>query len=366
MPLAWIALNSVKGLGPVKIKQLVDHFGSAEAVFECSSAELRQGGVIPEPCIVQIIDKAIFAVAEQQLALARKEGVSVLTRESKNYPPYLKEIFAPPPVIFVKGDTSVFSGHAVGIVGTRHPTAYGSSVTRTITKELVEQGLVIVSGLALGIDAVAHRTCLEAGGRTVAVLGCGIDEIYPRTNAALAEEIARTGAIVSEFPLGTPPESFNFPRRNRIISGLSAGVVLVEGGERSGGLITAHYAVQQGRDVFAVPGPITSAMSMGPFNLIKEGAIPARSGREIAEALSLIENPHLKVNAAALPLMSVPVSLLSQSEKQIYERLSGTPQRIDELSDATGSSVTQLFDVLLNLELKGLARQQSGQCYVRG
>lgn len=365
MPLAWIALNSVKGLGPVKIKQLIDHFGSAEAVFKCPAALLRRGGVVPEPCVAQLLDKRLFDAAEEQLALARKEKVTVLTSASDGYPPYLKEIFAPPPVLFVKGDVSVFSRHAVGVVGTRHPTAYGRGVTAAITRELVEQGLVIVSGLALGIDTVAHQTCIEAGGRTIAVLGCGIDQLYPRSNRILAEKIIETGAIVSEFPMGTEPEPFNFPRRNRIISGLSAGVLCAEGGERSGGLITAHYAVQQGRDVFAVPGPITSAMSMGPFNLIKEGAIPARSGREIAEALSFIENPHLKVNTAALPLMSVPLSLLSQGERQVYDLLSGTPQRIDEISDATGRTVTQLFDVLLNLELKGLARQQSGQCYVR-
>jgi DNA processing protein len=365
MPLAWIALNSVKGLGPVKIKQLIDHFGFAEAVFKSSSAELRRGGVIPESCVAQIFDKRLFTVAEEQLLLARKEGVSVLTLASKNYPPYLKEIFAPPAVLFVKGDISVFEQHAIGVVGTRHPTAYGRGVTRTVVKELVGQGLVIVSGLALGIDTEAHHTCIEAGGRTIAVLGCGIDQMYPKSNSALAEKIVEKGAVVSEFPMATPPESFNFPRRNRIISGLSAGVLLVEGGERSGGLITAHYAVQQGRDVFAVPGPITSAMSNGPFNLIKEGAIPVRSGREVAEALSLIENPHLKASTADLPLMGVPFSLLSQSERQVYDQLSGTPQRVDEIAEATGCTVMQLFDVLLNLELKGLARQQSGQCYVR-
>jgi DNA processing protein len=228
----------------------------------------------------------------------------------------------------------------------------------------VEQGLAIVSGLAMGIDTVAHQTCIDAGGRTIGVLGSGIDCIYPKSNEHLAEKIVETGAIVSEFPMGTRPEPFNFPRRNRIISGLSAGVLLVEGGEKSGGLITAHYAVQQGRDVFAVPGPITSAQSTGPFNLIRDGAVPARSGREIAEALSFIENPHLKVNTTAMPLMSAPVSLLSQSEKKVYEVLSATPRRIDEIADASAITMAQLFDVLLNLELKGLARQQSGQCYV--
>jgi len=365
MPLAWITLNSVKGLGPVKIKQLVNHFGSAEAVFKCSVDELRAGGVIPERLAGQILDKKNFDNAEEQLNMAADNGVAVLTPASKVFPPYLREIFAPPPVLFVKGDLSAFSRHAIGIVGTRHPTAYGAAVTRTLTRELCEKGLVIVSGLAQGIDTHAHTACLEAGGTTIAVLGTGIDRMYPKSNQELSEKIAQGGALVSEFPMGTPPEAFNFPRRNRIISGLSAGVLLIEGGERSGGLITAHYAVQQGRDVFAVPGPITSAMSMGPFKLIREGAIPARSGKEIAEALSLIENPLLKVNTADLPPLQVPLDLLSAPEKQVYDELTGTPLRIDELAEATGRTVMQLFDVLLNLELKGLARQQSGQSYVR-
>jgi len=367
MPLAWIALNSVKGLGPVKIKQLVNHFGSAGAVFKASASELRKGGVVPESCVAEILGAGLITAAEQQLADARDRGVEVLTPASEGYPAYLREIYAPPPVLFVKGDLSVFSRHAVGVVGTRRPTAYGAAVTKTLTRELVEQGLVIVSGLALGIDTVAHRTCLEAGGNTIAVLGCGIDRIYPAVNGGLAEDISKSGAVVSEFPMGAGPEAFHFPRRNRIISGLSAGVLLIEGGERSGGLITAHYAVQQGRDVFAVPGPITSPLSMGPFNLIKEGAIPARSGREIAEALSLIQNPLLVSRGTAeLPPLAVPLSFLSQSERQIYDQLSGTAQRIDELSAATGRTVMDLFDLLLNLELKGMARQLSGQCYVRG
>ena len=210
MPLAWIALNSVKGLGPVKIKQLIDHFGSAEAVLKCPAAELRRGGVIPEACIGQILDKGILGKAEEQLGLALKSRVSVLTMASKNYPPYLKEIFAPPAVLFVKGNVSVFSQHAVGVVGTRRPTVYGRGVTRAIVKELVGQGLAIASGLAMGIDTEAHHACIEAGGRTIAVLGCGIDQVYPKNNLALADTIIETGALVSEFPMGTPP--------NRLIS----------------------------------------------------------------------------------------------------------------------------------------------------
>jgi DNA processing protein len=365
MPLEWIALNSVTGLGPVRIKRLIDHYGSAAEVFKRPASELARSGIIPEMCIAGLADRALFIEAEKQRAWAEKAGVAVLTLASENYPPYLKEIFAPPPVIFVRGDLSVFSVHAVGVVGTRTPTVYGKTATISITRELVEHGLAIVSGLALGIDTLAHQTCIEQSGRTIAVLGCGIDRIYPASNALLAKKISGQGAIVSEFPMGTGPEAYNFPRRNRIISGLSAGVLVVEGGEKSGSLITAHYALQQGRDVFAVPGPISSPLSTGPFNLIKQGAIPARSGHEIAEALSLIEHPHLKSAASSGPVISAPLTLLSETERAVYDALSETPCRIDELSEVSGRPVMQLFDLLLNLELKGLARQMSGGRYVR-
>jgi len=366
MPLEWIALNSINGLGPVKIKRLVEHYGSAAEVFRRPVSELARSGLVPEMCVPELLNKNLLVEAEKQRAWAEKEGAAVLTLASPEYPPYLKEIFGPPPVIFVRGDVSVFSLHAVAIVGTRSPTPYGKTVTPTITRELVERGLVIVSGLAAGIDTIAHQTCLEQNGRTIAVLGCGIDRIFPNTNAPLAEKIcANKGAVVSEFPMGTPPEAFRFPRRNRIISGLSAGVLVVEGGERSGSLITAHYALQQGRDVFAVPGPISSLLSTGPFNLIKEGAIPARSGREIAESLSLIEHPNLRAAASSGPVVSSPLSLLSETERAVYDALGETPRRIDELAESSGRPVMELFDLLLNLELKGLARQMSGGRYVR-
>jgi DNA processing protein len=361
----WIALNSVKGLGPVKIGKLIEHYGSAAEVLKRAPAELAKSGLVPDPCIAGLADKTLLTEAEKQFAWAEKEGVAVLTLKDPKYPPYLKEIFAPPPVIFVRGDLSLFSLHAVAVVGTRNPTAYGKTVTQSITRELVEEGLVIVSGLARGIDTVAHQTCLDKGGHTVAVLGCGIDRIYPPANEQLCKTIGERGSVVSEFPMGTGPEAYNFPRRNRIISGLSAGVLIVEGGEKSGGLITAHYALQQGRDVFAVPGPITSPLSRGPFNLIKEGAIPARSGREIAAALSLIEHPHLREAASAGMVISAPLSLLSESEREVYDKLSETPRRIDELSETVKRPVSQLFGVLLNLELKGLAQQMSGGLYVR-
>jgi DNA processing protein len=366
MPLEWIALNSIAGLGPVRVQRLVERYGSAAEVLRRPVSELTHSGLVPEACAAELSDKNLLARADQQRAQAEKEGASVLTLASPEYPPYLKEIFGPPPVIFVRGDVSVFSRHAVAIVGTRHPTPYGKTVTPALIRELLERGLVIVSGLAMGIDTIAHQACLENKGRTVAVLGCGIDQLYPKTNVPFAEKIcAGGGAVVSEFPMGTPPEPFRFPRRNRIISGLSAGVVVVEGGEKSGSLITAHYALQQGRDVFAVPGPVTSSLSTGPFMLIKNGAIPARSGREIAEALSLIEHPNLRAAATAGPVVSAPLSLLSETERAVFNALSDTPRRIDEVAEACGRPVMELFDLMLNLELKGLARQMSGGRYVR-
>jgi DNA processing protein len=365
MSLEWIALNSVKGLGPVRIKKLIDAFGSPENVFSYSPAALAAKGLVPDACVAQMASKQLFADAQEQYDRAEKAGVVIITLASEKYPVYLKEIFAPPPVLFVKGDIAVFDSHALGVVGTRSPTVYGREAALSITRELIDAGIVIVSGLAAGIDAVAHQACIDHGGRTIAVLGCGIDIIYPAKNAALAEKIGSAGALVSEFPLGTRPEAFNFPRRNRIISGLSAGVLVVEGGEKSGSLITAHYALQQGRDVFAVPGPITSAASIGTFNLIRDGAIPARSGREIAAALTFIENPRLRTGVLGGLTIDAPLALLSDQERPVYDALSASPQRIDELSESTGRPVIELLEALLTLELKGLVRQISGQLFVR-
>jgi DNA processing protein len=360
----WIALNSVTGLGPVRIKHLLDRFGSPGEIFKLGAAKLGIGGLIPQECMVQLSDKTLFARAEEEAASVEKKGIMVLTLSDERYPPYLKEIFAPPPVLYVKGDVSVFSLHAVAVVGTRMPSLYGKNVTGTLVKELAGHGLAIVSGLARGVDTIAHTTCVEAGGRTVAVLGCGIDHDYANRNPGLNEKIVSKGAIVSEFPLGTQPVPFNFPRRNRIISGCAAGTLVIEGSEKSGALITAHYAVQQGRDVFAVPGPITSRLSMGPFSLIRQGAIPARSGHEIAAALSFIENPHCKLRVSS-PMPDIQLEGLAGTEREVFDNLSSAPRRIDELAEATGTPVMQLFAVLLNLELKGLARQVSGQQYVR-
>jgi len=364
MPVAWIALNLVKGLGPVRIKNLIETYGTPDAVFEVPPSRLVQQGMLSSAIASQLHDSTLFKKAEKQCREAEKLGVSIVALTDSRYPAYLKEIFAPPPVLFIKGNLKVFEQHGIGVIGTRNPTVYGKQTTRKIVGSLVNRNLVIISGLARGIDTVAHEICLEAGGYTVAVLGCGIDIIYPKTNKALAEKICTKGALVSEFPFGTAPETFNFPRRNRIISGLSAGVVVIEAGPKSGSLITANYAVQQGRDVFAVPGPIYSPQSLGTFNLIKDGAIPARDGNEIAESLSVISNTHsMKCNTASF--VTAQVDLLNEMERSIFESLSMVPCRIDEIAEKTGRKIADLFDALLNLELRGVIRQVSGQMYIR-
>lgn len=361
---AWIALNSVKGLGPVRIKQLLDIYRTPEAVFKESPSRLASSGVIPELCALQLGDASLFDEAAKEIQAAQAAGVRILTLADSEYPQYLREIFAPPPVLFTKGDISVFNRHAVAIVGTRNPTSYGRTVALSMSRELVEQGFAIISGVALGIDTIAHEACIEKGGKTIGVLGCGIDRVYPSSNKKLYDAIAASGALVSEFPIGTSPEAFNFPRRNRIISGLSAGTLVIEAGEKSGSLITAHYALQQGRNLYAVPGPITSAQSNGTFTLIRDGAEPVRCGKDIAESLKVIVNPQV-MTFTSCPTPKLPLALLSDMERIAFDTLSDTPIRIDELAERCSLTITNLFDTLLNLELKGLIRQVSGQQFIR-
>ncbi len=362
MSVSWIALNSVKGLGPVRIAQLIQQFGTPEKIFEASPDLLLDQGVIPEACIGRLKDDSLFKNAEKQLSKCSKAGVQIITLADDDYPAYLKEIFAPPPVLYVRGDLDALKGHALAVVGTRCPTVYGKQIARSITADLSSR-LVIVSGLAKGIDTAAHESCLEHGGRTIAVLGCGIDRIYPSENQRLAEQIAERGLLISEFPLGTLPESFNFPRRNRIISGLSCGVLVVEAGEKSGSLITAHYALQQGRDIFAVPGPVTSPVSAGTFNLLKEGAVPVRNAQDIFESVVAVSNQSLLKSPPSCECS--PAAILSSDEQEVLNTLSENPVRIDEISEISGRAVSDLFDILLNLELKGFICQVCGQQYRR-
>ena len=357
MSLAWIALNSIVGLGPVGFGRLLERYGTAEAVFDESPDKIVREGLLTPALAAQLKSPQLMEVARLQLQQAREMDAAILTLADNRYPSYLREIFAPPPLIFVRGDPSVFSRHA------RSPTTYGKQATAQITRELVEHNFVIVSGLARGIDTAAHESALAAGGATIAVLGSGIDNIYPSVNIALADKIAASGCIVSEFPFGTAPEAFNFPRRNRIISGCAAAVIVVEAGEKSGSLITARYALQQGREVCAVPGPIHSPVSRGTFNLMREGATPVRSGHELAETLTAITSPRLAANLQQRHELSETV--FTEGERLVLEGLSDIPMRIDAIAEQHRMPIADLFVMLLNLELKGLVQQFSGQQFVR-
>ncbi|MBD3316209.1 MAG: DNA-protecting protein DprA, partial [Chitinivibrionales bacterium] len=256
-----------------------------------------------------------------------------------------------------------FERHAVGVVGTRRPTNYGERATAHLVRDLVKRNVTVVSGLALGIDAIAHQTCIDGDAVTIAVLGSGIDRITPATNRKLGERILERGAIISEFPVGTPPEPYNFPRRNRIISGLSAGVIVVEAGRRSGALITAHYALQQGREIFALPGSIFSQQSEGTFELLRNGAVPIRNACDVTEAIRVIPAP---------PRVSTPqrtirpaAELLSAGERAVFEHIADEPLRLDQIAERSTRVMSELFDILLNLELKGLVQQVAGQQFVR-
>src|SRR5438128_8040536 len=267
----WLGLTRVDGLGIRGAHKLVERFGSAAAVYGAPAAELESCGLAGHVARA-ISSQAGLKEAELQMEAAAKLQYQIVTYESDAYPPLLKQIADPPLVLYAQGDAKALSEHALAMVGTRRPSAYGSSVAHRLARDLAERRLVIVSGLARGIDSACHRGALEAKGKTVAVLGSGLDVIYPREHKRLAQEIAQAGAVISECPLGTAPTPENFPIRNRVISGLALGVVIVEAAEYSGSLITARLALEQNREVFAVPGNITSAQSFGPNHLIKQGA----------------------------------------------------------------------------------------------
>ncbi|MFP4417620.1 MAG: DNA-processing protein DprA [Fibrobacterota bacterium] len=362
MPLHWIALNAVRGLGPVRIKHLLEIFGTPEKIFDQSATALSRQAGISEAIASQIKNQDLLRIAEDQLRLAQKHGVEVITLDNKLYPGLLREIFAPPPVLYAKGRLDCFDSPSIAVVGTRRPSSYGFQAAGQLVTELVRMHITIVSGLALGIDTCAHQKCVDNEAPTIAVLGCGIDRVYPSTNRALADRIVEKGVILSEFSLGTAPEAFNFPRRNRIISGLSSGTLVVEAGQKSGALITADYANQQGRDVYVVPGSIFSERSAGTHALLKNGAIPVRSAQDIVENMTTLS---LKNPPAGCALSSKVEELLNESETAIVQELTADGVRLDQLSEATGKSINALMDTLLNLELRGFIRQLPGQLFVR-
>lgn len=352
--------------------KLLRHFGSPRAIYLASLTELESCG-LTAPVAQAIFAQAGLPEAEKELQAAEKAGCRLLTLTSDEYPPLLREISDPPLVLYLRGDVKAFSRHTVAMVGTRRPTAYGSSVAHRLASDLAQRGLAIASGLARGIDSASHRGALEAAGKTVAVLGSGVDVIYPRENKRLAEKIIESGALISEFPLGTSPAPENFPIRNRIISGLSLGVVIVEGAEYSGSLITARLALEQNREVFAIPGNITSAQSFGPNQLIKQGAKLVDSWFDVIEEFpSNIRVQILPPQDAAETgsAKSQPGALfeasLTPDQKTVFEVL-----RADEalFVDSIFGSLTlpqpRVLAALLELEMTGLVRQLPGKNFIR-
>ncbi|HTV56866.1 MAG TPA: DNA-processing protein DprA [Terriglobia bacterium] len=369
----WVGLGRVDGLGARGALSLVKRFASPAAVYSASLSDLEACGLSSR------VARAIrahegLAAAERELDGARKLDCQVFSLSSEAYPPLLKQISDPPLAIYIKGDNSLLSKHAIAIVGSRRPSAYGSSVAHRLAGDLAPRGLVVVSGMARGIDSASHRGALEARGKTIAVLGSGVDVIYPRENKRLSEAIIESGAIISEFPLGTHPAPENFPIRNRVISGLSLGTVIVEAAEYSGSLITARLALEQNREVFAVPGNITSAQSFGPNLLIKQGAKLVDQWLDVVEELPAAVRMQLltpagasDTAASATPGAVLPLTMeLGGDEKIVYESLRADEALyVDSVCNAVSLPQGRVLAALLALEMNGLIKQLPGMNFVR-
>ncbi|MCP2520077.1 DNA-processing protein DprA [SCandidatus Aminicenantes bacterium Aminicenantia_JdfR_composite] len=360
--LYWYSLHLLFGTNLKIITKLRERFKKVEEIFEAEPEELEKIGVKKEK-VKMLVSREIVAEAFRNLSEVYKKNYEVITIGDEEYPDLLKEIYDPPIVIYCYGKKEVLNQPCIAIVGTRKPTPYGRAVAEKISSELAERGLVIVSGLARGIDSCAHRASLNVGGNTIAVLGSGIDYVYPKENISLFKKIADSGAIITEFPLGSPPHSFHFPIRNRIISGISLAVVVVEAAKRSGSLITARLALEQNREVMAVPGNVTSEYSYGANWLIKNGAKPVTSWEDIVEELPapLKEEILLKEKEKKREIIK-----LSPEEERVLNVLKPDEKiHIDVLSQKTDFSISELLSILLNLELKDMVIQHPGKYFQR-
>jgi len=364
----WIALNMIRGIGPRTANQLLKRFGSPAQIFAASRQALETAGLGPET-IQELHDSEILAKAVAEIERIEELGIDLVTIEDDEYPPLLREIHDPPIALYLRGNLREASSRpCIAVVGSRRSSTYGINAAISISRELAEQGLTIVSGMARGIDAAAHRGALEGGGMTIAVVGTGLESTYPKEHKKLEEEIVAHGALVSEFPLGTPPLPQNFPYRNRVLSGLSLGVIVVEAAEHSGSLITARLAGEQGREVFAVPGNITSQTSFGPNYLIKDGAKLVQHWRDVVEELPRpIREGLLGVKQPANELQPVFDQVqLSDGEQKVLGLLTEhAPAHIDHLMICCELRASDLMLALLGLEMKDRIRQLPGKSFIR-
>jgi len=371
--LHWLALRMSAGVGTRKAGRLVEIFRTPQAIFRASRSELEAAG-LSAGVAQSVASGCAFEEAAEQHEKVAKLGVELVPITDPRYPVRLREIFDPPPLLYARGRVELLGHLMLGVVGTRRPTAYGTQVATRLSKDLSEAGLTIASGMARGIDTAAHRAVLEAGGDTIAVFGCGVDEVYPAENRKLAETLAEQGLVISEFPMGAPPYPQNFPVRNRIISGMSAGVLVIEGGEYSGSTITAKLASEQNREMFAVPGNVTSKMSWGPNLLIKQGAKLVQEWNDVVTELKaedrrrLVEQCRNRLNPQDDESKNVfPASEINSNARAILRALKhDAPVGLDSLVDAIeGLDTSDIIAGLFELELGGLVRQLPGKSYIK-
>ena len=356
---ALLTLLSAPNIGPVRARKLIEVFGSPEAVLAAGKTEIATVPGIGLK-IAESFSQVEPNFAEQQLKETEKHGAKIVTYWDDDYPPYLKEIYDPPLALFVQGELECDGNPCLAVVGTRKYSQYGRNCTENIVAGLIQNGFTIVSGMARGIDGLAHQTALAEGGKTVAVLGCSLDVVYPIEHKKLKEQIAQNGAVISEFPFTTEPEGVNFPRRNRIISGLSRGTLIIEAGEKSGALITAAYALDQNREVFALPGDINRRQSEGCNQLIKTGkAALVTSAKDILDAFQIQLHLPLEV------LNEVKEPELDGAQKKIYQALTLEPIYIDDLALAVQINPSDVLTILLDLEMSGYIKQVPGKRFIR-
>ncbi len=355
----WIGLSLVPGVGSKRFMSLLNHFGSPASVFAASLKELEKIPDIGQMTAQSIKSFSSWEEVEKQCLRVGQDGIRFITYKSGEYPPALKNIYDPPPYLFIKGEFKKEDSNALAVVGTRAPSPYGKLIAEKITRELSGKGITIVSGFARGVDSISHHFALESGGRTIAVFGSGLDVIYPPENKNLAQRVEESAALISEFLLGTEPEGTNFPKRNRLISGLCLGVIIIEAGIKSGALLTAQLALEQGREVFAIPGNISSKGSEGTNWLIKNGATLVSRAEDSLEELKDYFSGGGRESKTEESIS------LSDEERKVLHLLSGEPAHIDRIAKESELSTPQALTLLLALELRGVVKQLSGKNFIR-
>jgi DNA processing protein len=359
----WLALGRVKGLGGVSFKKLTAHFADPTRAFFASPTELEQVEGLHRDVADGLANFADWVAVDDELRRTRDAGIEIVPFSDPSYPERLRAIADPPPCLYVKGSLQADDEKAVAIVGSRSASDYGRRVARDLARGLASLGFTVVSGMARGIDGMAHESALQAGGRTIAVLGSGVDRAYPPEHEGLYRRISENGAVISELPIGTRPMAFNFPARNRLISGLSLGVVVVEATEKSGSLITAALALEQGREIFAVPGEVGASRSRGGHRLIRQGAKLVESVDDIIEEIA----PQLvrRADAVGQPARALPADTADNARK-IYSLLLENTLQVDQVIERSGLPPAQVLEILLDLELQGFLRQAPGKVYSAG